>query len=68
MSAGLNDDLLYGAKPIAEFLFGSEKHTRKVYNLVEKEEIPIFRMGGTICARKSAIFNWIQKQESRQAS
>ena len=49
-------DLLDGADEIAEFLFGDRNKRRKVYHLASESKgnrIPIFRMGNTICARRS---------------
>ncbi len=60
----LSGDMLYGADGIAEFLFGDRKHRRKVYNLVETGQLPVFRLGANICARKSVLLDWIGRQES----
>ncbi|MFC6739586.1 DNA-binding protein [Methylobacterium tardum] len=57
---------MQGAGKIAQFLFGSEKQARKIYYLEEKGQIPTFRMGSTICARKSAILAWIEEREGRR--
>lgn len=72
MAVKVNDsdlaaDLLEGAAPIAKFMFGSPKERRKVYRLAEegRSDVPIFRMGSKICARKSALVAWIEKQENR---
>ncbi len=59
----LAGDILYGADGIAEFLYGDGKLRRKVYNLVETERLPHFRLGATICARKSVLLAWIVGQE-----
>lgn len=56
-------DILHGADGIAAFLYGDAKHRRKVYNLVQTNRLPHFRLGGMICARKSALINWIKNQE-----
>ena len=61
----LSGDVLAGAAEIAEFLFGDEKHRRKVYNLVEKDRLPIFRLGTNIYARRSVLLDWITRQETR---
>jgi hypothetical protein len=63
-ASSLSDDILHGADTIAEFLFGDRKHRRKVYNLVETGQLPIFRLGANICARKSVLLDWIARQES----
>ncbi|HEY7387097.1 MAG TPA: hypothetical protein VH640_01220 [Bryobacteraceae bacterium] len=56
-------DILHGADDIAEFLFGDRRQRRRVYNLVEGNALPIFRMGMNICARKSVLLEWIAQQE-----
>jgi len=61
----LANDLLRGADAIAEFVFGSPKHKRKIYYLATeaKLRIPVFRIGAVICARKSTLIDWIERQE-----
>lgn len=59
----LAGDILYGADQIAEFLYGDKKHRRKIYNLVENGQIPHFRLGTGICARRSVLLMWIGDQE-----
>lgn len=61
----LADDILEGAEAIAEFLFGSREHKRKVYYLSETSKLPIFRLGSVLCARKSVLLDFIAGQESR---
>ena len=63
--ANLADDLLRGADQIAEFLFGDRGERRKVYHLVEKSRLPVFRLGSVLCARKSTLTTWIEDQERR---
>lgn len=58
-------DLLRGEEEIALFLFGHEKHRRKVYHLAEKTNFPIFRLGSLLCARRTKVMNWIATQENR---
>jgi hypothetical protein len=58
------DDVIYGAIGIANFLFGDSKKKRKVYYLVDKYELPVFRMGTGICARKSTLEAWMAAQEA----
>lgn len=48
----LKDDLLAGVPEIAAFLGFT---TRKVYNLAEMGELPVFKLGGKIHARKSEL-------------
>ena len=62
---GLGSDLLEGAHAISKYFFGDERHRRKVYHLVSRNGIPTFKMGATLCARKSKILKWIEEQESR---
>ena len=59
----IGGDILRGADDIAAFLYGDARHRRKVYNLVETKRVPHFRLGATICARKSALMAWIKAQE-----
>lgn len=61
----LADDLLRGADAIAEFVFGSAKHRRKVYYLATEAKLrmPVFRIGSVLCARKSTLIEWIERQE-----
>jgi hypothetical protein len=56
-TATLGDDLLHGAEAIAVFVFGNEKHRRKVYHYAgdAKVRLPVFRIGNVICARKSKL-------------
>jgi hypothetical protein len=56
---------LRGAEAIAEFIFGSRSHRRKVYYLAECSKIPIYRLGSTLMLRPSAYQNWIKEQETR---
>lgn len=61
-------DILQGAAAISRFLFGSESDRRRVYFLVESGALPHFRLGGTVCARRSTLLDWIEKQESQSCS
>lgn len=56
-------DLLYGADEIATFLFGDRKHRRRLYRKIAKKNLPVFRIGHSICARKSVLLAWIEAQE-----
>jgi len=62
-SAELAGDILYGAEAIVEFLFGDRRYRRKVYNLIETQRLPHFRLGATVCARRSILTAWIVDQE-----
>lgn len=64
----LADDLLRGADEIAAFVFGSAKHRRKIYYYATdaKARMPVFRIGAIICARKSTLIEWIERQEGKR--
>jgi len=66
--ATIGDDLLRGADEIAKFVFGSEKHRRKVYYLTGDATVrmPHFKIGSVLCARKSTLVAWIERQENAQ--
>lgn|SRR5688572_30189851 len=55
-SYDLADDLLEGADEIAEF---GDWSRRQVYHLAQTRRLPVFRLGSTLCARKSRIVTWI---------
>jgi excisionase family DNA binding protein len=55
-------DMLRGADKIAEYL-GMER--RQIYHLSEKTRLPVFKIGATLCARKSTLMAWIVAQEQR---
>ena len=63
-----SEDLLRGAAAIAEFLFGSTKMRRKVFHLVATSNLPVFKLGSLICARKSVLLAWVSSQEDRHSS
>lgn len=60
---GLGPDLLRGADEIAEFLLGGRDKRRTIYELVRKGRLPVFRIGHSICARRSVLTAWIGEQE-----
>lgn len=60
----ISADLLRGADAIAAFL-GFPR--RAIYHAVSKGHLPSFRIGETVCARKSTLTAWIQKQEGAAA-
>lgn len=53
----LSDDLLVGARAIADwFGWAGKTGERRVYNMAEKRQAPIHRIGGLgLCARKSSL-------------
>ena len=57
----LKDDKLKGAKAIAEFLGEDE---RRVFYMLEKNQIPGFKYGGLWNARKSTLVKHIEKLEA----
>ena len=62
----LAEDLLRGADAIALFVFGDVRQRRKVYYYASEAKVrmPTFRMGNVICARKSKLIEWIERQEA----
>ena len=62
----LAEDLMTGADAIAAFMFGStaEANRRRVYHAADTLGLPTFKLGGTICARRSTIMAWIERQEN----
>ncbi len=62
----LANDLLRGAEAIAHYLFGDPGERRKVYHLAGSSNVPIFKLGSMICARKSVLRKWIEDQEERR--
>ncbi|MGH6978059.1 MAG: hypothetical protein ACRED4_02000, partial [Brevundimonas sp.] len=63
-------DLLWGAKEIAGYVFGDERHAGRVYDLQRRSRVPhrfpMFTMGGTLCARRSSIDAWYAEQEASE--
>jgi hypothetical protein len=60
------DDLLRTAQEVAGYLFGDRKLRRKVYHLAATSNLPVFKLGSMICARKSVLLKWVTEQESRR--
>jgi hypothetical protein len=61
--AEFSDDLLRKAEEIAKFLRVS---TRYVHHLVSTTNLPVFKMGGITCARKSVLIKYFEEQENRR--
>ena len=61
----LSADLLRGADAIAEFL-GFPRRT--IYHAVAKGHLPSFRVGETVCARKSTLTAWIDSRIAARAA
>jgi len=59
-------NVLYGAKAIARHAFGDEALAHRVIDLKRRSRppfrFPMFKLGGTICARVSDINEWIESQ------
>jgi predicted DNA-binding transcriptional regulator AlpA len=55
-------DLLYGVPEIAEFMGRS---TAAVYHLARATDFPKFKLGGTVCARRSSINAWLADLEAK---
>lgn len=70
-NSDLADDLLEGAEAIARFMYGDERKRRRVYHLADDargtRRLPCFRLGSTLCARKSTLVRWIEANEARAA-
>ena len=62
--AMLSDDLLVGAEQISRFMFGTVHKRRQVYWLANNNEIPVFRLGSMLCARKSTLLRHIAGREA----
>ena len=60
-------DLLRGAVEIAQYLYGEPGRRRKVYHPAASSNLPIFKLGSMICARKSVLLKWVKDQEERHA-
>jgi excisionase family DNA binding protein len=58
-------DLLYGASAIADFL-GIKRGV--VYHLVETRRLPHFKVGKTVCARRSKLLAAMDRLEEQHAS
>lgn len=63
-SSPIASDIICGAEAIATELLGDAKKRRQVYYLAEKHSLPVFRMGGMLCARRSKLLSWIESQEA----
>lgn len=55
-------DILHGADAIAVHL-GFKR--RLVYHLAANDNLPIFKLGATICARKTTLERWLSDKEGR---
>jgi excisionase family DNA binding protein len=53
-------DLLSGAEAIAAYI---GVRPRRIYHLAETRRIPVFRIGSTLCARRSTLLRWVEDME-----
>lgn len=61
MSLGDSSDLLTGYAAIGAYLGWK---TRTVQHLAERGELPIFKIGGKRCARRSTLNAWLAEREA----
>ncbi|WP_374390174.1 hypothetical protein [Brevundimonas sp.] len=61
-------NVLYGAKAIAAHLFGDEAKWSRIIDMNRRLDVPhrfpMFYLGATLCARRSAIDEWIAQREA----
>ncbi|MHC2020369.1 DNA-binding protein [Methylobacterium sp. CM6247] len=68
-ATGLSDDpVIVGAENIAIVIYGEnegqrEGNIRRIYHAISKKELPTFKLGGRVHARRSTILAWIESQE-----
>lgn len=55
-------DLLYGLKAIADAL---SIRLKQAEHLHESKQIPTFKLGSTVCSRKSSINRWLADCEAK---
>lgn len=67
-SPALSEDLLIGAAAIAVFMFGDKHERRRVYWMAGNGQLPVFRIGSTLCARKSSLLRSVEARESAAVS
>lgn len=56
----LPGDLLIGARAIAEAL---GVKPRQVYHLLYEGDMPSFKLGGNVAARRSKLAKWLEEKE-----
>lgn len=65
-------NVLYGAKAIAAYVFGDEAKWQRVVDLLRRHRpphrFPMFKLGSTLCARKSEIDAWISAREAANSN
>jgi hypothetical protein len=65
-SPDFDDDILRGADEIAEFIFGDKTHRRKILYLVKCTKLPVFRLDGVLCARRSVLLSYRGAKKPRR--
>lgn len=63
------DPVIVGAENIAKVIYGEiegqrEGNIRRIYHAIAKKELPTFKLGGRVHARRSTVLRWIEAQES----
>lgn len=58
-------DVLFGARALAQYIYGDTKQWRKVYLL--KDELGLFRLRGQVCGRPATIDRRIAAREAAAA-
>lgn len=59
----LADDMLEGAEAIAAFIWGDKAKKRRIYYLADTKQLPVFRLGDHLHARKSQLRAFIAQKE-----
>jgi hypothetical protein len=62
------DDLIEGAAAIAVFLWGDASKKRRVYHCADTGQLPIFRIGEILHARRSTLREFIERREREAIS
>ena len=52
-------DLLHGVREISKVLGPTERQT---YHLIRDGRVPAFKLGGTLCSRRSVLHGWLEQQ------
>lgn len=66
INKSLANDMLTGGGEISRFVYGDESGRRKIYHLAKTTDIPVFKLGELLCARKSKLIAWIERLEQKQ--
>jgi hypothetical protein len=60
--------LLVGATAIAEYVFGDEKHARRIYQPKIRKQLGLFLLNGQLCGRPVTIDERIAAKETAAES